>query len=434
MFSPEESGALVATDRGTPCGDLMRRYWQPVALVEETRPSVPLPITVLGEDLVLFRDGTGGFGLLDRFCPHRGTDLTLGWCEARGLRCMYHGWLFDREGQCLEQPTEPAKSRFADRVRTPAYPCVERSGIVFAYLGPDPAPLFPDYEFLNHPEDRVWVTKVFHDCNYLQGNEGNLDQSHIGILHKIAPDVDAHDGIKRSAPGSSRSPVDLTAEDLAPRIQTERTDFGFREYTTRRAPEGTYLKIQSFVLPNLAIFPGAVQGRDGHQAHWHVPIDDGSHWKYVLVFQRGSEIDKKSLQRSLLGEGELLEGYQCVRTRANGYLQDREAMRRHPGVNGLGLGFEIHDLVAVESQGVVQDRSREHLGYGDRSVIAMRRTMLDAIQTMHAGGDPPHVLRTADENRLEHLEVVAEVVPEGLEPRDHLMHRIDERRRLANHR
>jgi phthalate 4,5-dioxygenase len=432
MFSAEDMASLVETDRGTPGGELMRCYWQPVALVEEATTAEPLPVTVLGEDLVLFRDTTGGLGLIDRYCPHRGTDLTMGWCEERGLRCMYHGWLFDREGRCLEQPAEPAKSRFQDRVRTRAYPCVERSGIVFSYLGPVPVPLFPDYEFLSHPDDQVWVTKVFHDCNYLQGNEGNLDQTHIGILHKIAPDTDAHEGIKSSAPGSSRSPAQLTAEDLSPRIETERTDFGFREYTTRRAPEGTYLKIQSFVLPNLAIFPGAVQGKDGHQAHWHVPIDDSSHWKYVLVFQRQSALDKESLRRSLLGDGEIGRGYRAVRTRANHYLQDREVMSRYPGVNGLGPGFEIHDMVAVESQGRIQDRSREHLGYGDKSVIALRRTMLAAIEQMRQGNEPPHVLRTPDANHLEHLEVIAEVVPEGVDVRDHLKRRIEDRRSVAS--
>jgi hypothetical protein len=187
------------------------------------------------------------------------------------------------------------------------------------------------------------------------------------------------------------------------------------------------------LLPNLAIFPGAVQGRDGPLKDEHVlPMRTIVDWDVPNALGGGSEIDKESLRRSLLGDGELLEGYRSVRTRANGYLQDREAMRRHPGVNGLGLGFEIHDLVAVESQGQVQDRSCEHLGYGDRSVIALRRTMLDAIESVHAGKDPPHVLRAANQNQLEHLEVVAEVVPEGINPREHLMRRIDERRALAN--
>src|ERR1043166_5171370 len=149
MISAEENMLLTQTGPGTPCGELMRRYWQPVALAEELPPGgAPLPVRILSEDLVLYRDEQGQPGLLGLHCPHRGADLSYGRLEDGGLRCLYHGWLYDVTGQCREQPGEPGGSTFHERVRPLAYPCVERAGGIFAYLGPGEPPLFPAYEFL----------------------------------------------------------------------------------------------------------------------------------------------------------------------------------------------------------------------------------------------------------------------------------------------
>ncbi len=149
MLSREQNELLTRTGPGTPGGALLRRYWQPVALARELPPGGdPVPVDLLGEELVLFRDPDGRVGLLDRHCCHRGTDLTFGRIEDGGLRCLYHGWLYDVTGKCLEQPGEPEGSTYKDKVRQTAYPVVERAGAFFAYLGPDPAPEFPHYDFL----------------------------------------------------------------------------------------------------------------------------------------------------------------------------------------------------------------------------------------------------------------------------------------------
>src|SRR5918999_2803368 len=152
MISREENYLLTQTGPGTPCGELMRRYWQPVALAEELPlHGAPLKVTILGEDLVLFRDDQNRPGLLGLHCSHRGADLSYGRLEDGGLRCIYHGWLYDVHGRCLEQPGEPAGSTFHERVRQTAYPCVERAGVIFAYLGPGEPPLLPAFEFLAAP-------------------------------------------------------------------------------------------------------------------------------------------------------------------------------------------------------------------------------------------------------------------------------------------
>src|SRR5206468_6282084 len=186
MFTAEENELVTRVGPGTPVGELMRRYWQPAALSEELPAGgPPLPVRLLGEDLVLFRDPSGRPGLLGIHCSHRGADLSYGRLEDGGLRCIYHGWLYDTNGRCLEQPGEPAGSTFHERIRHPAYPCMERAGVIFAYLGPGEPPLLPAYEFLTVAPEHCWVGKIFTECNYLQGNEGNQDPVHLAFLHVI---------------------------------------------------------------------------------------------------------------------------------------------------------------------------------------------------------------------------------------------------------
>src|SRR6266481_1176023 len=162
MMSHEQNNLITRVGPGTKCGALMRHYWHPVALADELPAERPAKaVRVLGQDFVLFRDERGRHGLLDRDCPHRGADLSYGRLEDGGLRCLYHGWLFDVGGRCLEQPGEPAGSKFRERVRQTAYPCVERAGGIFAYLGPGEPPLFPAYEFLHAPAGHALATKAW---------------------------------------------------------------------------------------------------------------------------------------------------------------------------------------------------------------------------------------------------------------------------------
>jgi phenylpropionate dioxygenase-like ring-hydroxylating dioxygenase large terminal subunit len=181
----EENQWLTQVGRGKPAGERLRHYWQPVALSEELPPGgAPLAVTIMGEDLVLFRDDQGRAGLLGIHCSHRGTDLSYGRVEDGGLRCLYHGWLYDIQGHCLEQPGEPG-GEHRDAIRHLAYPCQEAGGVIFFYMGPGEAPLLPNYEFLNVPSGHCLVYKIFHECNYVQANEGNIDPVHLSFLHRF---------------------------------------------------------------------------------------------------------------------------------------------------------------------------------------------------------------------------------------------------------
>src|SRR5437867_926108 len=224
MTTREENDLLAQVGPGTPGGDWFRRYWNPAALSEELPPGgAPLPIRLLGEDLVLYRDEDGQVGCLGIHCSHRGADLSYGRLEDGGLRCIYHGWLYDAKGRCLEQPGEPAGSTFHERIRHTAYPCVEKGNIVFAYLGPGEAPVFPAYEFLEVPDEFRAVTKYFQDDNYLQGNEGNYDPQHLSFLHRFFK------------PGEEDWRQRMHAGDACPTIDPVVTDFGMHVYAIRKS-------------------------------------------------------------------------------------------------------------------------------------------------------------------------------------------------------
>src|SRR5215469_2756154 len=212
MISAEENRLLTQTDPNTPCGELLRRYWQPVALTEELREgAAPLNVKILGEELVLFRDDQGRFGLIGLHCSHRGTDLSYGRIEDGGLRCLYHGWLYDVCGRVLEQPGEPGGGAQRQEIRHPAYPCQEMGGIILTYMGPGEPPLLPNYEFLIASAEYRTATKVFEACNYLQGNEGNIDPVHLSFLHQCLDE--AQFARRRTVLGSTVTDNTLLGED-----------------------------------------------------------------------------------------------------------------------------------------------------------------------------------------------------------------------------
>lgn len=417
MLSREDNELLTRTGPGTPGGNLMRRYWQPVALVEELPTSgAPLPVRVMSEDLVLFRDDSGELGLLGLHCSHRRADLSYGRVENGGLRCLYHGWLFDRHGRCLEQPCEPPGKRFCDKVRHPAYPCQERAGIIFAYLGPGEPPLLPAYEPLMAPADHVLVTKIFHECNYFQANEGNLDPSHVSYLHRQA---NVPPNLKRPVQGTTgKLPLALYEADMAPEIEAEETDYGVRIFSTRTTEEGRiFFRVTNFILPNKATIPGPMSG-DGYNLYWHVPIDDTHHWRYDIVFRRSAPMEEKDIQRNQEILDELGPDYRPLRNKANRYLQDRESMKTW-SFSGMGRIFNVQDTAIVEGSGAIVDRTKEFLGPSDRAIIAARRQLLRAIRDLESGREPPHVARCEQKNHYPGLTVVSEVLDAGTEWRAH---------------
>jgi phthalate 4,5-dioxygenase oxygenase subunit len=419
---------LVRTGPGTPCGKLLRSYWQPIALAEELpRGGAPIPVTVFGEELVLYRDAQARIGLLGRRCPHRGVDLCYGRTEDEGLRCIYHGWLFDTEGALLEQPgLRDQKTAASGRIRHKAYPCHEAGGLIFAYMGAGEPPLFPAYEFLDTSEDERFVSKIFHDCNYFQGVEGNMDQVHLSFLHRLRPNkAKALLDLAERAPGSQSSPMALLTLDATPNIEVQKTGFGMREVVTRSAPEGTYVKVENFALPGFSAVPGSTHGDRGYLVNWHVPIDDETHWKYMVTFKRGG-LDRKKIRDSLFGDVPFGADYKFAKP-AERYAQNREAMASGEAFAGLGPGFAYHDLVIIEAQGKIHDRTNEILGPEDKSVVLVRRIMLEAIADVEEGRDPPHVVREASQNVFPELVVLAEVIPQTKDPEEHVAERVSSR-------
>jgi phenylpropionate dioxygenase-like ring-hydroxylating dioxygenase large terminal subunit len=406
MITQEENDLLTRVGPGMPAGELLRRYWQPLALTEELpEGAAPLPVRLLGEDLVLFRDHQGRPGLLGLHCSHRGADLSYGRLEDGGLRCIYHGWLYDIRGRCLDQPGEPGGGEHRAEIRHPAYPCEERGGVIFAYMGPGEPPLLPNYEFLNVPPENRFVSKYFQDCNYLQGNEGNLDPTHNNLLHYPNNNLE-HTGNK-----------DLTAfrggRGAAPEMQNldaEPVRFGVRLCDTTAMEGGKKnLRIYHFVMPNFTMFPGPQQGRGGYSINWHVPIDDHRHWKYTFLFNRERPLDME-MARERLGVG-ITADYRLLQSKERRYMQDRAAMksRSYTGIDG----FAAQDSCAIEGMGAIQDRTQEHLVSSDRIIVAMRKVFSKAIRDVQQGQDPPNVIRSAEANRYPDLFIYVGVVPES---------------------
>jgi phenylpropionate dioxygenase-like ring-hydroxylating dioxygenase large terminal subunit len=403
MLTQEENERLTRVGPGTAGGEFLRRYWWPAALAEELPAGgAPIPVRLLGEDLALFRDQQGRPGLLGIHCSHRGADLSYGRIEDGGLRCLYHGCLYDVEGQCLEQPGEPRDSTFRDRVHQRAYPCREQAGIIFTYMGPGAAPLFPNYEFLPDQSPYVFASKSHSECNYIQGNEGNFDPQHLSFLHQIFK------------PGEVDFRQAYHAADVCPTIDPVETEFGMHLYAIRKVGDDRhFVKVRSFVMPAA----GAVgsRGEAGYNVNWHVPIDDENHWRYSIVFSRDQAIDRETTRRERLG---ISRDYRLERNLANRFLQNREEMKTETFI-GMGRSFVVHDTWATESEGPIYDRTSEHLGYTDRGIIVLRKLMLQGIADVAAGRDPLGVVREPERNSFPDLIARDDVLPAAVPWRYH---------------
>jgi phenylpropionate dioxygenase-like ring-hydroxylating dioxygenase large terminal subunit len=419
MISREENQLLTQTNTGTPCGELLRRYWQPVALSEEIKSDgAPLAVTLMNEELVVFRDEQGRVGVLDAHCCHRGADLSYGRIEDGGLRCIYHGWLFDVNGKILNQPGEPNGGEHRHEYCQPSYPCREMGGVILTYIGPGEAPLLPNYEFFHVPAEQRFVSKIYHECNYLQSNEGNIDPVHLSFLHRNLELTELDK--QRRVSGSERSPNSLFGADLAPRIEVEVTDFGVRIFTVRDIEnDKIYFRTSNFIMPNFSTFPGQTAA-EGYSVNWHVPIDDYSHWKFVIVFSRVRALDRAVMLR---GRDELNPDYHMIRDKGNRYLQDRASMK-NKSFSGIGYNFQAQDACVIEGAGRIQDRTKEHLVSSDKAIVAARKLLLKGIEDVKAGRDPLHVVRDPRANKFSHIAVLSEVAPKGADIRSIVQEKI----------
>ncbi|HEY3886871.1 MAG TPA: Rieske 2Fe-2S domain-containing protein, partial [Vicinamibacterales bacterium] len=268
MLTPQENELLTRVAPGTPMGELFRRFWTPVMLASELPEAdgAPVRVNVLGEKLVAFRASDGRIGLLDAYCPHRRANLFWGRNEQDGLRCVYHGWKFDVAGQCTDLPNCPEGPALKDRVRTRAYPTLERGGLVFAYLGPEALrPEFPAIELFDATPERRHVTKIVARGNWLQFQEGDIDSSHVGFLHSRLGDLPL-DG--------ARSEVN-TYRDKMPRWFIHETDYGLRLSAQRDAgPDKFQWRVNQYLMPYVTLI-ASIPGQP-ILAQIRVPIDDES--------------------------------------------------------------------------------------------------------------------------------------------------------------
>ncbi|HYN11055.1 MAG TPA: aromatic ring-hydroxylating dioxygenase subunit alpha [Burkholderiales bacterium] len=401
MISREQNELMTRIGPGTPAGKLLRRYWQPVALVDEMSGPRPVrPVRILGEDLVLFRDEKNNYGLVERHCAHRGADLAYGRLEDGGLRCAFHGWLFDVNGRCLQTPAEPAGSRLCEHIRLRACPVIEKSGILFAYLGQGEAPAFPHFDCFVAPAEYTFAFKGYWDCNWLQALEVGIDPAHASYLHRFFEDEDpaaSYGKQFRGRPADSQMPISkVLREHDRPEIRVERTDYGMRLHTLRRISDAhTHVRVTNILFPQAFVIP---MNAEMTISQWHVPVDDGGCYWYSIFTSFGGKVDKETMRNQRLKTYPAPD-YRPIHNRANGWGFDAQEQQKST-FTGMGFDINIHDQWACESQGRIQDRTRENLGSSDKGIVLYRRLLLDAIKKNEAGEAPLMVLDAAKAEEL----------------------------------
>ena len=406
MLSKAQNDLITQTGPGTPGGKLLRSYWQPVATIEEMPiGGNPMPIRILSEDLVLFRDDKDRLGLIGLHCPHRATDLSYGRVENGGLRCLYHGWLFDINGQCIDQPAEPEDKKFCHKVRHTAYPVQEYGGVIWTYMGEGEAPLIPAYQFLDCPEENRIAFRIIQECNWVQGLESSIDPSHTSYLHRMAPLKGPADAQLAGNP--------YYAEDTNPRLDIEHVSYGVRIHALRKVGGGKgYLRVNNYIYPGgttpASSEPPPVTGYGGR---WYVPRDDYSHTRFEFIYKHGAPVDKAAVTRTKLQH--VGPDKRHIRRAENRYMQDREEQKRDDTFCGLGRYIPAHDTFAIETQGAIQDRTQEHLGSTDVVIIEMRKALLSAIKQMQEGKEAPGLLRDPKQNQFPDFICISDFTRDG---------------------
>ena len=397
MLKEDLNTLITQVGAGTGCGNLMRHYWQPAALTEELSDDRPVKaVTLMGEDLVLYRNADNEYGLIGRACPHRGADLCFGRLEDGGLRCAFHGWLFDHTGKCIEQPAEPAGSNFYRKVKHTAYPCLERNGIIFTYMGKGNPPALPAFDCFEAPDEFTFAFKGYVDCNWLQLNEVGIDPSHASFLHRFFED-ETEEGaygqqFRFSTEENDMAITKVLREYDCPEIEIERTETGIRLYALRRLnDDNVHVRVTNQIFPNAIIIPIS---NEMMLTQWHVPIDDTTSWWYAIFSSYSEKVDKEKMRNDRL-KLYTLPDYRPRKNRANNYGFNAEEQRNRT-YTGMGDDINVHDQWAVESLGKIQDRTKEHLGTTDKAIIANRKIMIRAIEALENGAEPEITLRPAN--------------------------------------
>ncbi|MGI9318511.1 MAG: Rieske 2Fe-2S domain-containing protein [bacterium] len=389
MMSREQNDYLTRVGKNRPAGELLRRYWMPAALSDELQGDrAVVPVRLLGEDLVLFRNNQGQAGLLQRHCPHRGADLCYGRLEDGGLRCAFHGWLFDADGQCLETPAEPADSMMREQIRATSYPVREVNGVIFTYMGPGEPPCLPNLDCFRAPDSHVFAFKGLWQCNWLQALEVGIDPAHASFLHRFLEDEDPAESygkqFRDSAADSEIPMTRLLRQFPRPEIKVESTDYGLRLLTLRRLDQGRmHVRVTNQIFPCAITIP---MSRQINITQWHVPVDDTNCYWYSMFTSFGDAVDKDTMRAQRLQEHSLPD-YVPIKNKSNQYHYNPEEQRRQT-YTGMGQDINVHDQWACESMGPIQDRTDEHLGRSDVGIIQFRRLLKEMITRVEQGDEP----------------------------------------------
>ncbi len=395
MLSTKNNELLTRVGPGTPMGEFLRRFWMPALLASELPgpDTGPIRLRLLGEDLVAFRDTNGRLGILEAHCAHRRTHLYYGRNEECGLRCAFHGWKYDVDGNCVDIPSEPDGDRIKEKVKLVSYPAVERGGVIWTYMGPkDFAAQLPEVEWLTLPQRQRTAIKRLTECNWVQAVEGGIDSSHISFLHGRT------DAQKQSDTNKRDVAIDLWMRDRHPVFEVKPTRYGLLIGARRNADEARYYwRITQFLLPFYSMVPPRNETEDSvgafYWGHAWVPIDDENCWAWSFSANpwrpySDEEIEWRAGRNGFWGP--LDEKYRPLANRDNDYLFDRERQQKdnYSGIESFG----DQDSCVQESMGRIADRSREFLGQSDRAIVSFRRLMLDVLENFEKGQQPDAAL------------------------------------------
>jgi phthalate 4,5-dioxygenase oxygenase subunit len=386
MLSREDNDLLTLTGPGTAMGEMFRRYWLPVLLSSELPENdcPPVRVQVLSERLIAFRDSDGQLGLIDEFCAHRGISLWFGRNEEGGLRCPYHGWKYDVNGNCTEIPSEPEESGLCNRIKLTAYPMIEKGGVIWVYMGPkEHTPPEPEYEFASVPLEQTFSSKRIQECNWLQAMEGGIDSSHVSFLHRFTM---SKDPLFKGAEGNK-----YNLKDSKPAFEVKQIDGGLLIGARRNAENDHYYwRVTPFVAPCFTAIPP----RGDHPIHGHfwIPIDDHNcmAWSYDYHPVRALSKDERDAMER--GEGihvPYVPGtFRPLQNKDNDYLMDRDAQKRGESYSGIE-GFAMQDASVQESMGPIVDRTKENLVSTDNGIIMARKVLKRAAVALRDKGQTP---------------------------------------------
>ncbi|RKF21773.1 MarR family transcriptional regulator [Altericroceibacterium spongiae] len=385
-MTPEQNDLLCRVEGDAPMGQLMRQHWIPACMSEEVAEPdcTPLRVRLLGENMVVFRDSEGRVGALDELCPHRRASLVFGRNEECGLRCLYHGWKFDVNGNVLDMSSEPEDSALRKKMKTRAFPVTEAAGFIWVWMGdPDNVGEFNAPNWSSAPDEKISIMKIHAACNWAQILEGAIDSSHSSSLHSTnMPTADDVSGSTATDTAWLRP-----SADKSPRIEVEKTSFGFRYAAIRKpirdADKQDYVRTSLFIAPFTAIIPSNDQY---HLSQLLIPIDDENTFFYWIAWHPEKGISRDAWRKFCGAEiGKDVEPvtFRKMRNYENNYLQDREAMKAGD-FTGI-YGIPCQDMAMWESMGRIADRSEDHLGSSDKAIFTFRTQMYRAAQAVQKG-------------------------------------------------